>query len=140
MKTHCVYPERIPEWVSSVILVFFSISFFLPGDTVSIHGYHVLADIGFSDLILGTVIGFVALFRLLALYINGRSKGTPAVRMVGAILGAVIFISLALGFGVPMLTGEMAPNTAWGTYLVLAAWDIWATYKAGYDARFSRYR
>jgi len=121
-----------------MVLVGFGISFSLPGETLSVDGYHVLADIGLTDFYLAMFMTILGVLRLVALYINGSWKRTPTIRMYGAIVGAAVFMSFAVGFFLPIVTKTMPPNTAWGTYLILALWDIYASYKAGNDVRATR--
>jgi hypothetical protein len=131
-----LYPERLPEWISSMVMLLLGVSFLLPGETLSITGYHTLEEIGFTDTSMGLTAVAVGVLRLAALYINGAWERTPAIRMVGAVLSGFIMMAFAIGTAVPFVIGDMPPNTAWGTYLVIALWDLHASYKAGYDARY----
>ena len=128
-----IYPERLPEWINSMILFGFGLSLALPGETLSIAGYHVLLDIGFTDGSLGGLLLFVGAARLSALYVNGAWRRTPAIRMVGAVSGSMVFLGFGIGFSLPVFSGGI-PNTAGITYLILAIWDVAAAYRGGVDA------
>lgn len=132
---HFVHTERIPEWATSFIMLFFGVSLLLPGETMAIKGYGNMAFNNYGDAGIGSIMTLLGVLRIIALYINGNWKRTPLIRMVGAVLGVQMFLAISVSLAIPFLTRDMAPNTAWGTYLVLAVLDTHAVWRASKDAR-----
>lgn len=128
--------DRVLEWTTSLILFLFGLSLAMPGDTMSLASYQPFHQLGFTDVSLAVILMAVGLSRMVALYINGSWRQTPKIRMVGAVLGAAIFVAIGGSFMVPALIYKAIPTTAATTYLVLCVADIYSANRAGQDAGF----
>ena len=117
------YKERLPEWITASAMLLAFIQLVLLSDIDSADGYLVFEAIGIDKLIPICALGVIGFLRVIALYINGSWKRTPLIRAVGAIVGAVFFTLLSFGGYLPAL--------------VLAIADVYAGYRAGYDARYT---
>jgi ABC-type glycerol-3-phosphate transport system permease component len=126
--------DRVLEWTTSLILFLFGTSLLMPGDTLSLPSYQPFQQMGLSDISLAVILIAVGLSRMVALYINGSWRQTPKIRMVGAVLGATIFVAIGGSFIVPALLYKAIPTTAATTYLVLCVADIYSANRAGQDA------
>lgn len=111
-----IYPARIPEWVASLGMLLACMQLFIE----TANGYTLFTTLEIPKIYVAIAIGVIGLLRMLALYINGRWRRTPAIRAVGAVLGALLFSLLSAGYLFA---------------LALAVSDIYAAYKAGSDAR-----
>ena len=121
------FRERLPEWVTSGIMLMWGLSVFTDPEIFHRTNYAFLGTLLAPEIwgALAILFGFV---RLVSLYINGRRKQTPPARMVGAIMGMLIWYGLWLG---GMTTGTIF---AGGLYFGLAVLDSAALYFASVDA------
>lgn len=131
---------RALEWVTALVIFGWAITLALPGDTIgdspSFAGF-TMAGVTEAPLILAFTL--VAIMRMSGLYINGAWRRSPILRMVGAILGAGLFLCLSILFTIPYLTGEQTSlSTGPAVYLVLFLADILAAYRTGADVRASQ--
>lgn len=68
-----------------------------PGSTFSLPSFHIIANLlgedtaGWGACIIGAA-------RLQALYINGKKRNTPVIRVLGCLVGAVFWTGWFLGF------------------------------------------
>lgn len=76
----------------------------------------------------GTIVGGI---RLGALYVNGRRKITPSIRLAMSVLSALVMGQLVLG----LLRSGM-PSTGLCVYPFLLLGDIYSAYRAGADTTF----
>ncbi|WP_121064822.1 hypothetical protein [Chachezhania antarctica] len=137
---------RATEWLTSCVLLVFAITLMVPGDTMGRAGFAPFRSMGFDEAMLSTPLALIASARLAALYINGQWRRSPVMRATGAVVGATVFTMLAVTFGWAWLTAgavfqnAVALTTGFGTYLVLAAFDVLAAYRSGADVRIARPR
>jgi hypothetical protein len=68
-----------------------------PGETFKLPSFHVIANL-LSEDVAGWGACIIGAARLQALYINGRRRNTPVVRVFGCLVGAVFWIGWFLGF------------------------------------------
>lgn len=73
----------------------------------------------------------VGLVRLGALYVNGRRKATPSIRLAASFVSAFIWTQIVLG----MWNGN-TPNTGLVIYPMLILADIYSAFRAGSDATY----
>lgn len=136
---------RATEWVTSTVMLLFAVALSLPGDTLAGTGWRAFRAAGLDEAALAMPLSMIATARLAALYINGAWRRSPLVRMIGAIVGTVIFLNLAGAFAVPWITDlfngggiTRGASTAMTTYFTLAASDCLAAYRSGADVRAAR--
>ncbi|WP_323764605.1 hypothetical protein [Marinovum sp.] len=127
---------RALEWLTSCIILTFACTLALPGDTLATSSaFGAFVALGADEAALVLPLTFIAAMRMAGLWINGNWRRSPLLRCVGAVLGAGIFMGLAVLFAVPFLGGQTgALTTGVGTYFVLAAFDILAAYRSAADA------
>lgn len=131
---------RSLEWITSTTLLIHALTLSFPGDTLTISpSFQTFEKLGFDEALLTMILSAVALVRMAGLYINGKWRRSPLLRMCGAVVGAGIFASMAAVFVTPYLSGQQhALTTAVGTYLILALCDVLAAYRSASDARLSQ--
>lgn len=78
------------------------------------------------------LIAFInGVIRLCALYVNGRRKATPSIRLAASFVSAFIWTQIVLG----MWNGG-TPNTGLVVYPMLILADIYSAFRAGADATY----
>ncbi|WP_371398923.1 hypothetical protein [Marinovum algicola] len=129
---------RALEWLTSTVIAMFAIILALPGDTLATSSaFGAFVRMGADEVAIAVPLTFIAAMRMAGLWINGRWRRSPILRLAGAVFGAGVFMSLAVLFAVPFLSGNTAAlTTGVGTYFVLAAFDFLAAYRASADAEF----
>lgn len=128
------YPTRTAEWVTACVLMAFAFILTLPGDTLKISdSFNAFVQLGVEETMLAVPMAMVSSLRMAGLYINGRWRKSPMLRMVGAIFGATIFSLLTISFIYPYVVLSIPASTAIGTYGVLCVADVFAAYRAGKD-------
>lgn len=132
---------RALEWFTSVGLMMFAFTLWLPGDTLSSPNSQGFAAFGVTEMTLVLPLAVVAAMRMAALIINGMWRRSPILRMIGAIVGLMCFASLAMMVGWPYFTGlSPALSTGFFTYLLWAVADFIAAYRSGADVGQSSQR
>ncbi|MEH6505033.1 MAG: hypothetical protein V7786_02070 [Sulfitobacter litoralis] len=129
---------RATEWQNSIIILIFALTLALPGDTLSTSvAFAAFRQLGMDEVALAVPLTIIAIMRMAGLFINGNWRRSPVLRCVGAVLGAGLFMGLAVLFAVPALSGQSdALTTGAGVYLALAAFDVLAAYRSAADASF----
>ncbi|MBQ0802969.1 MAG: hypothetical protein KBT76_14655 [Sulfitobacter litoralis] len=129
---------RATEWQNSIIILIFALTLALPGDTLSTSvAFAAFRQLGMDEVALAVPLTIIAIMRMAGLFINGNWRRSPVLRCVGAVLGAGLFMGLAVLFAVPALSGQSAAlTTGAGVYLALAAFDVLAAYRSAADASF----
>lgn len=79
----------------------------------------------------GLIAFTVGAVRLGALYVNGRRKVTPSIRLATSFVSAFIWTQIVLG----MWNGN-TPNTGLVVYPMLILADIYSAFRAGADATY----
>lgn len=131
---------RALEWLTSSVIFGFALTLALPGDTLgdspSFAGF---LTAGLNEQALIMPLTLVAVMRMSGLYINGAWRRSPILRMVGAVIGAAVFLALAILFTVPYATGvQSSLSTGPAVYFVLFVFDLIAAYRTGADVRASQ--
>ncbi|MBJ3776412.1 hypothetical protein [Acuticoccus mangrovi] len=131
---------RLNEWVASLVLLGIAVVLMLPGNTFAISpGFVAFARWIGGEAALGVPVAVIGTARVAALLVNGRIPYSHRFRAAGAVLGAAVFMSLAILFAAPIATGATAAaSTAVTTYLVLAFGDLIAAWRSGADVRLAR--
>lgn len=122
------FRERLPEWVTSGIMLLWGLSVFTDPEIFRRTNYVFLGTI-FPAAVWGSIAVFFGIVRLISLYINGRHSRTPPARMLGAVMGMAIWYGLWLG---GLTSGAVL---AGGVYMGLAVLDSAALYFATIDAK-----
>lgn len=129
--------SRWSEWCASFIHVGFGVALALPGSSLDLSpSYNVLAAMA-SEEMLALAFGGVGLFRLVALWINGRWGPSPSIRAWGSAFGAIAFGILGGSFAMAGIEAG-ALSTAAMTYGVLAAMDLGNVWRAAADVGSSQ--
>ena len=132
------YHGRAAEWMTSLVLLVYALTLMVPGNSLGGRAYRSVIEVGLSEASVGIPIAIVAVLRIAALYVNGsQPRRTPIIRMIGAILGAGVFSSLAMGLYWPYLTEGVYLSTGVLTYMVLALSDAFSAYRSGADVRLA---
>lgn len=122
------FRERLPEWVTSGIMLLWGLSVFTDPEVFQRTNYVFLGTLMPPD-VWGSIAVIFGIIRLISLYINGRHSRTPPARMLGAVMGMMIWYGLWLG-------GVSAGTVfAGGMYMGLAILDSAALYFATIDAK-----
>ena len=125
---------RALEWFTSLGLMLFAFTLWLPGDTLSSPTFKGFSEFGVTEMTLVLPLAIIAAMRMAALLINGMWRRSPILRMIGAIVGLMCFACLAMMVGWPYFTGQtQALSTGFFTYLLWALADFIAAYRSGAD-------
>lgn len=126
---------RALEWLTSCALLVFALTLALPGDTLASNpSFRGFVAMGLDETAIAMPLSWIAAARMAGLYINGAWKRSPLLRMLGAIVGAVVFGGLSIMFAGPYVFGTSpALTTGAGVYAVLCAFDLLAAYRTGAD-------
>lgn len=129
---------RALEWLTASVILAYACTLALPGDTLSTSvAFSAFRQLGLDEAALSVPLSLIAAMRMAGLFINGNWRRSPVLRCVGAVLGAGLFMGLAVLFAVPALSGQSAAlTTGVGTYFVLAAFDVLAAYRSAADASY----
>lgn len=132
---------RALEWLTSAIILTFAVTLALPGNTLGTSSaFAAFVALGADEAAMVLPLTFIAAMRMAGLWINGNWRRSPLLRCIGAVLGAGVFMSLAVLFSVPFISGQTAAiTTGVGTYFVLAAADILAAYRSAADAALHQF-
>lgn len=128
---------RAAEWLTSSVLLVMALILAVPGETMAAPTFRVLLDLGLDDAALSAPIALLGTARLAALYINGAWRRSPMLRMIGAILGSMIFGVLAVAFALPSLIHGAALSIISGVFFVMALFDALAAHRSGADVRLA---
>lgn len=131
---------RLNEWVAALVLLGIAVVLMLPGDTFAMSpGFAAFTLWIGGEATLAVPVAVIGTARVAALLVNGRIPYSHRFRAVGAVLGAAVFVSLAILFAAPIVAGTTAAaSTAVTTYLALALGDLIAAWRAGGDVRSHR--
>lgn len=126
--------NRVVEWVTTAMLLNFSLTAFASPATIAEGSFRYLLVIGLTPFVMQWSCLIVGVCRLGALYFNGYGLPWSArVRAVCAIFGAVVFahMSLALAF---LTKDTVTWSLGVGVYAILSATEIYSCLQAGTDA------
>lgn len=131
---------RALEWLTSSVIFGFALTLTVPGDTIGDNpSFAGFISAGLTEQALIMPLTIIAIMRMSGLFINGAWRRSPILRMIGAVIGAGIFLSLALLFTVPYVAGQQsALGTAPSVYFVLFVFDLIAAYRTSADVRASK--
>lgn len=123
------FRERFPEWVTSGMLLLWGLSLLQSTEGFQRPYFVFLETLG-PPSFWGSIALLMGIVRIVSLYINGRRKQTPAMRMAGAAMGIIIWFGVFIG---GMVHASFVPSVA--LYLGLTVLDTAALYFATIDAK-----
>jgi hypothetical protein len=135
LRLNIIEEGRGIEWLTSAALLCFALALVFPGDTLAGQGYRAFKSVGIDEVMLAVPLFGVAAARMIALWINGRWRRSPLLRLTGAVIGTGMFMALCLGFLGPTITSGAPLSTGVGIYFILAFFDAVAAYRSGADVR-----
>ena len=128
------YPTRTVEHMLAWMVVVWSFAVAWPGNMMVGPSFAALLVIapeqfwGWSGVVLGVL-------RLIALYVNGRWRRTPGLRLLGAASGMIWWIVLSACYWVAVENG--APDFPMRyVFYVFIAFEVYSCFRCGQD-RFS---
>lgn len=93
-------PMRASEIMLILEMIGVGLTLLAPGDTFSLPHYEAarrdIEAIGLTETALGAVVAVIGILRLVAMTVNGESRVSPIVRMIGCALGASFWAWLAV--------------------------------------------
>lgn len=121
--------NRELEWACALVLLAWGTALLMPGHTFSRPTF-----VGFAAVATETTWGmgtvFVALLRMLALWINGNWHRSPILRFLTALCGASLWSFMAWSFS---RDGFEGTNTGEAVCLALCALDIFSALRSARD-------
>lgn len=130
--------DRSMEWFSSLVMLAWCCTLVLPGNMLKQPVFAEFLRWGLSVTHWIAIFGAVAIARIVALFINGRWPQGPVVRMVGAAIGAMIWVPICIMATDGSLRAYQSLSPSTGIYALLAAADLLAIRRAAHDARYFR--
>lgn len=126
---------RAMEWLTSCALLVFALTLAVPGDTLAASpSFSGFLAAGLDEAALAMPLSWISAMGMAGLYINGSWRRSPILRMLAAIVRAVVFGALSIMFAMPYALGQQsALSTGVGVYAVLCVFDILAAYRSGAD-------
>ena len=121
---------RLSEWMIAIQTLFYGLVLLLPYDTFGSSPVYSYARHIVSENVLGGIMLFFGVLRLVGLFVNGvRQDVTPWIRVVSAGVGFVVYTFLAWSF---MLSGI---PSGWLAFCVpIAVVEVVNVYRAAHDA------
>jgi hypothetical protein len=121
---------RLSEWMIAVQTLLFGIILLLPYDTFDASPVYSYARHIVSENVLGGVMVFFGVLRLVGLFVNGaRQDVTPWIRVASAGVGFTVYTFLAWSF---LLSGI---PSGWLAFCVpIAVVEVVNVYRAAHDA------
>lgn len=127
------FTSRATEWLFAVFLVGWAITLFaFPSMFTSSQSAPQFAMLNrmFGQVAVGFTCGIMGVARLIALWINGRSSGTPFIRIAMAFFSCFFWWNISLGL---VLSG--VPTTGWAMYPAILLFEMINVLRAASDAR-----
>ena len=127
------FTSRATEWLFAVFLVGWCVVLLaFPSIFTSPNSAPQFAMLErmFGQVAVGFSCGIMGVSRLVALWINGRSAGTPFVRMFMAFFSCFFWWNISLGL---LLSG--VPTTGWAMYPAILLFEMINVLRAASDAR-----
>ena len=110
MNVHAEYgTTRALECVLSTLMFLSGVVLLYPGDTFGLPHYSTMRQWVSEDFGAGLLVA-VAIVRAVALYVNGGQRRTPLARLIGCIVGAGFWLTLAVSLETAVMeTGAAVP-------------------------------
>lgn len=127
------FTSRATEWLFAVFLVGWCVMLFaFPSmfDAPGTSAQFAMLDRMFGQVAVAFSCGAMGIVRLVALWINGRSSGTPFIRMAMAFFSCFFWWQISLGL---FLSG--VPTTGWAMYPAILLFEMVNVLRAASDAR-----
>lgn len=130
------FGDRAIEWLCAGITLWWAIALALPGDILSGPAFVAFNRVGWPQSTWMLLFAFSGGVRVIALWVNGRWPKTPIIRMFASIFGAFVWTQLAWLFYQSSLMNHGPFQTGMGVYGLLAAAEVFSTFRAAHDARY----
>ncbi len=129
MDHNAAYPDRVIEWMFAVMMASWGCYLLLPMATFDNPQYAVLASIA-PEQVWGVFSIAIATVRMVALWVNGRWRRTPAVRCACSTLGVIWWCAMVF-----LIIGAPQPHPAAGLvwYPVFALFEIISCWRSAAD-------
>ncbi|MAQ09595.1 MAG: hypothetical protein CMQ11_07150 [Gammaproteobacteria bacterium] len=127
------FTSRATEWLFALFLVGWCVvlfafpSMFTAPNTAA---QFAMLNAAFGQVAVAFTCGIMGIIRLIALWINGRSAGTPYIRMAMAFFSCFFWWNISLGL---VLSG--VPTTGWAIYPAILLFEMINVLRAASDAR-----
>lgn len=127
------FTSRATEWLFALFLVGWFVvllafpSIFTAPNTAA---QFATLNAAFGQIPVAFTCGTMGIVRLIALWINGRSAGTPYIRMAMAFFSCFFWWNISLGL---FLSG--VPTTGWAIYPAILLFEMINVLRAASDAR-----
>ncbi len=127
------FTSRATEWLFALFLVGWFVvllafpSMFTAPNTAA---QFATLNAAFGQIPIAFTCGTMGVVRLIALWINGRSAGTPYIRMAMAFFSCFFWWNISLGL---VLSG--VPTTGWAIYPAILLFEMINVLRAASDAR-----
>ncbi|MBI5114354.1 MAG: hypothetical protein HZA68_20505 [Rhodovulum sp.] len=123
---------RTVEWMLASLLVAWGLGVLAPGDALTVGGLAALLA-WWPETAWGAAIATLGAARLVALWINGRRRQTPIVRVAGSFLGAVWWAVIWYALWAGTSAGPRPASMSY--YPVLIGFELFSIYRGAFDAR-----
>ncbi len=132
------HATRDTEWLCAFAMLAFAIVLAFPGNSFANPAFAVFRRIGFTESLVGPVLSAVGALRISVLFVNGRSPRTPFFRVVGAFVGLLVWLQLAVALliGSEEVFGVVPPVAS--LYAVLVGAELRSIMRASFDGRYQR--
>lgn len=133
VKFNHKFTARATEWLFAVFLVGWCLVLFAFPNMFSspnTFAQFAMLDRMFGQVAVAFATGAMGISRLIALWINGRSTGTPFIRMTMAFFSCFFWWQISLGL---FLSG--VPTTGWAIYPAILLFEMINVLRAASDAR-----
>lgn len=127
------FRDRLSEWFCAANMAWAGTALLHPSDTFTSPAYQAFRR--FGEDATGWVIGSLGLLWLIGLIVNGsRQRGTSTIRLVCALVGALGYGTMGIGFGYGAWQSGIM-NIAGGTYMLMSALALYSLYWIAVDKR-----
>ncbi|WLJ71243.1 hypothetical protein [Sphingomonas phage Birtae] len=122
---------KLGEWLASLILVSLAVLFFgSPGLFSTSPGYFAVMGQFGPETAWGLAFLLIGGIRLAALYVNGRKRITPYIRMMLAFIACFVWFQIVMSLFV-----SGVPGLGWAVFPWLLALDMYNVFRSAADAR-----
>ena len=129
MRSEAAYPDRVIEWMFAVMMASWGAYLLLPMETFDNPQYAVLAVLA-PEQVWGVFSIAIAAVRMIALWINGRWRRTPAIRCGCSTIGVIWWCSMIF-----LIVGAPQPHPPAGLvwYPVFCVFEVISCWRSAAD-------
>jgi hypothetical protein len=133
MIEHCRH--RLFEWMTTLMMLGIAVVLAVTPASIALGSFRYLELAGFTPVMLGTAFMAGGALRIVALYLNGRSRVYgPRLRAAGALLGAFVWAEMAIALvHLTPVVGTISIGVP--VYCFLALGEMMSCYRAATDVR-----